>query len=44
MIEPVEEFLEIDVDHNLIAFLHIALCFSHCIMRALARPKPEAEL
>ena len=44
VLHPVEEFLEIDVDHNLVAFLHITLRLLDRIMGTPARPKSIAEL
>nr|WP_296406490.1 hypothetical protein [Zoogloea sp.] len=42
MIDPVEELLQIHIDHHPVAVLHVALCFEHRVVRAAARPEAVA--
>ena len=42
MIDPVEELLQIHIDHHPVAVLHVALCFEHRIVRPAARPEAVA--
>jgi hypothetical protein len=39
VIDPVEELLQVHIDHDPVALLHMLLCLAHRIMRAAARPK-----
>jgi len=42
VIDPVEKFLQIDIDHHPVAVLHVALCSQHRVVRTTSRPEAVA--
>jgi hypothetical protein len=39
VINPVKEFLQIDIDHHPVSVLHVTLCLQHRVLRSAARPE-----
>jgi hypothetical protein len=42
VIDPVEELLQIHIDHHPVAVLHVALCFEHRVVRTASRSEAIA--